>query len=174
MINSWYHFQCIDQWALVSLMVEVFYRYLYCTLIGLMSTICMCIGRLGFFVHRCGVLSHMFYCIDCQKVSVHWCGCYIKVLHLSCMVVMILVVIWASCDWITSHVLGILLLALSLYNLVRVHFHDSVRSVVHRHIPSAEVFFFFSFGSSGSCHQGGALMNPSFLSVSVGPSPSHY
>ena len=107
---------------------EVFYRYLYCTLIGRMSAIRMCIGHLGFFVHCCGVLSHMFCCIDRQKVSVHWCGCYIRVLQLSCMVVMILVMIWASCDWITSHVLDILLLGLSSYNLVRVHLHDSIRS----------------------------------------------
>ena len=60
------------------------------------------------------------------------------------MVVMILVVISTSYDWIPSHVLGILLLGLSSYNLVRVHFHDSVEAVVHRQIPSAEVFFLFA------------------------------
>ena len=45
-------------------------------------------------------------------------------------------------------------------------------TVVHHQIPSAKVFFFF--GSFGSCHQGGAIMTPSFLSVSVCPSPNHY
>ena len=124
----WYHFQCIDHWGLVYLMFEVFYRYLYCTLIGRMSAIHMCIGHLGFFVHCCGVLRHMFCCIDRQKVFVHWCWCYIRVLQLSCTVVMILVVIWASYDWTMSHVLGILLLGISSYNLVHVHFHDSMRS----------------------------------------------
>ena len=122
--SVWYHFRCIDHYGLVSSMLEVFYIYLCYTFIGTMSVIHMCIGHLRFFVRFCGVLSHMFCCIGCQKVSVHWCGCYIRVLHLSCMVVMILVVIWVSCDWIPSHVLGILLLGLSSYNLVCVHFHD--------------------------------------------------
>ena len=126
--SVWYHCRCIDHWGLVFSMFEVFYRYLYCTLIGRMSFICMCISHLGFFVHCCGFLSHMFCCIGHQEVSVHWCGCYTIDLQLSCMVVMILVVIWASCDWITSHVLSILLLGFSSYNLVHVHFHDSVRS----------------------------------------------
>ena len=89
-----------------------------------MSAIHMCIGHLGFFVHCCGVLSHMFYCIDRKKVSVHSCGCYVIVLQLSCMVVMIIVVIWESYDWIPSNVLDILLLGISSYNLVHVHFHD--------------------------------------------------
>ena len=153
-------------------MFEVFYRYLYCTLIGRMSTIRMCISHLGFL---CSVLSHMFYCISRQKVSVHWCGCYIRVLQLSCMVVTILVVIWESCDWITSHVLGILLLGLSLYNPVHVHFHDSVRSgCSSSNSIRRSVLLIYSFGFSGSCHQVGAVMTPSFLSVSVGPYPNHY
>ena len=28
--------------------------------------------------------------------------------------------------------------------------------------------------NAGSCHQGGIVMTPSFLSVSVDPSPNHY
>ena len=146
--SAWYHFRCIYHWGLASLMFEVFYRYLYCTLIGRMSIICMCIGHLAFFVHCCGVLSHTLCCIGRQKVSVHWCGCYIRLLQLSCMVVMILVVIWASCDWIPSPVLGILLLGLSSYNLVHVHFHDSVRSVfsssnsINRSVLLFQLWFF--------------------------------
>ena len=111
----------------------------------------------------------------CRKVSVHLCGCYIRFLQLSCMVVMILMVIWASCDCIPSHVIDILLLGLSSYNLVRVQFHDLVRSgYSSSNSISRSVLLIHSFGSSRSCHQGGAVMNPSFLSVSVGPSPIHY
>ena len=141
-------------------MFEVFYRYLHCTLIGRMSSIRICIGHLGFFVHCCGVLSHTFRCIGRQKVYVHWCGCYIRFLQLSCMVVMILVVIWASCDWITSHVLNILLFGPSSYNLVHVHFHDSVRSdcslsnSISRSVLLFQLWFFW-----------GAVMTPSLVLV---------
>ena len=34
-------FLCIDHWGLVSLIFEVFYRYLYCTLIGRLSAGCV-------------------------------------------------------------------------------------------------------------------------------------
>ena len=47
--SVWFHFRCINHWSLVSSMFEVFYRYSYCTLIGRMSAIRMCIGHLGFF-----------------------------------------------------------------------------------------------------------------------------
>ena len=61
-------------------------------------------------------------------------------------------------------------MGLSSYNLVRVHFHDSVRSgCSSSNSISGSVLLICSFGSSGSCHQGGAVMTPSFLSVSVGP-----
>ena len=39
--SVWYHFRCIDHWGLVSLMFEVFYRYLYCTLIVRMLSACV-------------------------------------------------------------------------------------------------------------------------------------
>ena len=156
-------------------MFEVFYKYFILHLDWENVCYMHVYWPSGFFVHCCGVLSHMLCCIGRQKVYMHWCGCYIRVLQISCMVVMFLVVIWASCDWITSHVLGILLLGLSSYNLVCVHFHDSVRSSCSSsNSISQSVLLICSFGSSGSCHQGGATMTHSFLNVSVGPSPSHY
>ena len=75
------------------------------------------------------------------------------------MVVMILVVIWASCDWIMSHVVGILLLGLSSYNLVRVHFHDLVRSgcsssnSINRSVLFFHLYSFLVSTDSGSAKQ---------------------
>ena len=160
--SVWYHFRCIDHWGLVSLMFEVFYRYLYCTLIGRMSTIRMCIGHLVFldivvvFLATCFVVSairrYMYTGVD--VISEFF------IYH---------VWLWWFLWWSGNLVIGLHHMFSAFYCWV---FHRTTRfvctfmiqweAIVHCQIPSAEVFFFFSFGSSKSCHQGGAIMTPSF------------
>ena len=151
--------------GLVSSMFEVFYRYLYCTLIGRMSAIRMCIDHLGFlyivvvFLATCFVVSAVKSCLYTSVDVILEFFIY----H---------VWLWWFLWWFGHLAIGLRHMFSIFYCWV---FHCTTwfvctfmiqwEAVVHCQIPSAEVFFFFSFGSSRSCHQGGVAMNSSLVLV---------
>ena len=171
----WYHFQCIDHWGLVSSMFKVFYRYLYCTLIGRMSDIRMCIGHLGFF-----------YTVVVFLATRSVASTIIRYLYTGVDVILEFysyhVWLWWFLWWYEHLAIGFHHMFSEFYCWVFHHttwfvftFMIQWEAVVHHQIPSAEVFFLFvALVLLEVVIKGGAVMTPSFLSVSMGPSPSDY